>query len=228
MGIVNTLSLSNTLDKLNEAFFFGKVIAEEDKIAAAQWIAGRQGLAGAYYGMFAPTTKDMESPVFLFTGEKITSRVGRCHILGEEASRNLLLLNVQDKEVKNAWQAANSNMLRQLRDYEAHHTLQGMYCCGTCSTAYWRNITAGGLDRKEERLEAAMRMMKSLRKGQGQWRSVPLYHALLAIMEIDLKSAVEEMRYAASTLEKKLRNFKTKDKYQERRKKLAERVLAKC
>jgi hypothetical protein len=228
MELINRLSLADTLDHLNEAFFYERDIPREAKAEAARWIAGRQGLEGAYHGMFAPTEADMQNPILLFSGEEVSSRAGKRHILGEEASRNLLLLRASETEVQNAWRRANASMLLQLQNYEVPIRLQGMYCCGTCSTAYWRNITAGGLDRQEERLKTGMEALRSHRQGDGQWRSFPFYHTLLALLEMDLPSAQEEMRYAAPGLEKKLKGLKGEDKYARRRKEIAERVLGKC
>jgi hypothetical protein len=228
MGVLNNLSLAQTLDNLNEAFYNGTNISPAEKIAVVRWITGRQGLAGSYHGLFAPTSDDLVNPVWLFTGEKIESRVGTSHILGEEASRALLILNVPLGDFQLVWQKANSNMLEWLHEYETRNNSPGMYCCGNCSPAYWRNIAAGGLDRQQERLESGMQALKALRTGDGLWRTFPYYYSLLAILDIKLKSALEEMRYTAPLLEKRLKRLNGEDKYTKRRKALAEKVLARC
>jgi len=46
-----------------------------------RWALGK---TGAYGGSFAMTDSDWERPLVLFTGEKITTRAGRSHILARK------------------------------------------------------------------------------------------------------------------------------------------------
>jgi hypothetical protein len=110
MEIINENSLSQTLDALNEAFFDKKPLADKEKLEAARWLAGRQGLPGSYFGLIAPTEQDLSHEIRLFTGESIRSGAATSHILGEEACRMLILLNVSDKEVRDAFSRASSSI----------------------------------------------------------------------------------------------------------------------
>ena len=58
MSQLNRDSLGLTLDSVAESLFFGNPMPEPRRIAAAKWIAGRQGLPGSYADMFAPTVQD--------------------------------------------------------------------------------------------------------------------------------------------------------------------------
>jgi hypothetical protein len=226
MGLVDSLSLAQTLDNINEAFFFKQAISAAERLEAARWIASRQGLPGSYHGLFAPLVADMNNPIHLFTGEPISSRAATRHILGEEASRVMLLLDVPIMEIRERWQNANNNMVERLHQIKDNPEMPGFYCCGNCSTAFWRNLTAGGLDSREERLAAGMKALKSYRKGDGQWRCFPFFHTLLAIAEIDSSAAREEMRYAAPQLESRMKGLRGAGQYNLRKKELAARVLA--
>ena len=228
MGILNPSSLSETIDAINEAYFLNKGLTKSERVEAAKWVASRQGERGSYFGMFAPTTADMANGLKLFTGEVVRSRVGARHILGEEACRALLLLDVPAQAVAAALKTATTNMLARIRENEIKNEVNGMYCCGACSVAYWRNILAGGLNKQEERLKAGVKSLKSLRKGDGKWRRFPFYYTLLALNEIDTKPAIEEMRYASPILERSLKRSPANGKYSVRRRLLAERILAKC
>ena len=73
-----------------------------------------------------------------------------------------------------------------------------------------------------------MKVLKSLRKGEGQWRRFPFYYTLLALDEIDLPPAVEEMRYAAPVLENYLKRTHQTNTHSERRQILFEDILARC
>jgi hypothetical protein len=226
MEIVNANSLAETLDVINESFFHGQAPTVSERKEAAKWIATLQGKPGSYFGMFAPTDADLRNRVRVFTGEVVRSKVATKHVLGEEACRALILLNVPDTGVKDALARATRNMLIRLRETENRNEVHGFYCCGTCSTSYWRNVAVGGLDRNDERLAEGMKILKSLRIGDGRWRRFPLYSTLLALSEINIKSATEEIRYAAPVLEHYLKQATREDKYSERRRILFERILA--
>ncbi len=213
-------SLWKTLDSINEDCLFGKEIPQKDKIDASRWIASRQGLKGSYYNMFAPTQKDYEE-ARTFTGEKIASRAATAHILSEEALRCIARLGVQDKEVKSAYKIADEDMVKRLGE-----TVYGKYCCGTCSVAFWRNLVTGGFTRQEERLKAGMDELKKSRLGTGKWRWFPFFWTLSALVEIDVKGAVEEMRYAAPAIERALKKSADDPVYDRRRKFICETVLA--
>jgi hypothetical protein len=228
MNLVNINSLAGTLDSINEAFFYKKTLPKSQKEDAAKWLAGRRGKPGSYASMFAPTDKDFKKGIKVFTGEPVRSNAATGHILGEEASRALILLNISDKEAKDALNRANNGMLKRLREYETKRKVHGMYCCGICSASYWRNIVVGGLDRNEQRLATGMKKLKSYRIGDGQWRRFPFFYTLLALSEIELKSALAELRYAAPACERYLKRVTSSIKYTQRRRDLAERILASC
>jgi hypothetical protein len=103
MELLDTRSLANTIEAVNDALFFGKRIPKNETRRVAIWLAGRQGLSGSYAGMFAPTSRDFAEGIRLFTGERITSGAATGHILGEEACRALLLLDVDNEKARAAF-----------------------------------------------------------------------------------------------------------------------------
>jgi len=225
---MNTESLAETLDAVNDAFFYERVLVESMRKEIAKWIAGMRGKPGSYAGMFAPTSIDRSNGVKVFTGEMVRSGAAIGHVLGEEACRALILLSVADTVVKGALDQATQGMLCRLRQTENAGKVYGIYCCGVCSVAYWRHVMVGGLDRNEERLAAAMESLKAHRTGDGRWRRFPFYYTLLALSEMNLKPAIDEMRYTAPVLERYVRKTIGNSKFSERRGVIAERVLAKC
>jgi len=228
MVTINTESLAETLDDVNDAFFYERVLTESKRKEVAKWIAELRGKLGSYAGMFAPTSIDRSNGVKVFTGEMVRSSAAIAHVLGEEACRALILLGVADTAVKDALDRATHGMLHRLRQTENAGKVHGIYCCGVCSVAYWRHVMVGGLDRNEERLAAAMKALKAHRTSNGRWRRFPFYYTLLALSEIDLKPALDEMRYAAPVLERYVRRTIRDSKFSERRSVISERVLAKC
>jgi hypothetical protein len=224
--LLHVRSLAATVEAVDEELFFGRKIAKADKAEVAKWIAGRQGLPGSYAGMFAPTKQDAGQGMRVFTGQKIPPSAALRHILGEEACRALTLLNVPNAAVREALRRATEGMVARMPKPGAGDN--GMYCCGRCSCAYWRNLAVGGLRDGERHLAAAMKTLKAHRSDDGKWRRFPFYYTLLALSEIEARGAVGEMRYAAPLLEALLKRKPRRDKYAARRRSVAERVLARC
>jgi hypothetical protein len=225
MSMVNLTSLAATLDNVTEALFFGRKIAAVERKQAASWIAGRQGLPGSYAGMFAPMP-DERKGIKVFTGEAITSRAATAHILGEEACRALILLDAPVKAAREALGLATRNMLARLADAEARGYSTGTYCCGRCSCAYWRHLAAGGLAQQERRLAEGLVALRRDRLPNGKWKRFPFWYTLLALGDMDLPAAREEIRHAAPVLERRAARSPS-GQFAERRRAIAERVLAK-
>jgi len=225
MKIVNPNSLAATLDAVNEVFFFGRSLSKSEREQISQWIASRQGRPGSYANMFAPAGNDIKEGVRLFTGERVRSGAAIRHILGEEACRTLILLDVSIVGVHNALKRATLGMMAALARSKR---MPGMYCCGICSCSLWRHLAVGGLEDSERRLAAGMKALKLHRSGNGKWNRFPFYYTLLALSEIDLPSAIQEMRYASAICERYLRRSPKDNKIAQRRQLLVERIPEKC
>ncbi len=223
---VYTRSLARTLDAINEAFFFNRPIPRAEREQVAKWIAERQGRPGSYADMFAPTASDLEKGVFLFTGETIRSRAALRHVIGEEACRALILLKSPSRVVRNALERASQGMLTRLTDSQAR--ARGMYCCGTCTPALWRHLTAGGLTGAERWLAYGMKALKTHRGGDGKWRRFPFHYTLLALIEIELAEARREMTFAAPACERYMARARGDSPVVDRRRAVIEKVLARC
>ena len=186
-------------------------------------------MPGSYAGMFAATQRDVKEGMTVFTGEKVRSGAATRHILGEEACRALILLDVPLASVRDALKRASAGMIPRLRQASGRPSvIPGTYCCGICTCSLWRHLAVGGLEKGEQWLAAGMKALKQHRTGDGKWRRFPFYYTLLALSEIALPTAIEEMRYAAPACEQGLKRCRSEDKFVQRRRLLLERVLAKC
>lgn len=224
MDLIVADSLTDTLDRINDCLLMGQAATPTQKLAAARWLASRTGLPGSYAGLPAATPKDLAG-IRLYTGEALTSRASIAHILGQEACRAMLLLASEDATVRNALPAATATLNQRLRERQNHS--RGMYCCGKCSAATWRNVLAGGLDAPKGFVTRGLESLKAKRDGAGRWKMFPFYYTLLALTDMDLQAARDEMRYAAPALERLLaRKAADKTPYDARRRAVAERVLA--
>lgn len=224
--LIDGTSLSQTVDAIHAAHFEGRELSASERAQAARWIAARQGLAGSYGGTFAGFPAERWKGILLFTGERITSASAR-HILGEETSRALRLLHVPDRNVTRALEAADEGLMRCLARAaeDQRHKNPGLYCCGRCSVGVWRNLLAGGLDRREERLRSGASHLKSMRDGDRGWRKFPFWYTVLALNEMDNREAARELRYAAPALERAAKRAVPSAVYAQRRHELAVRTL---
>jgi len=219
-------SLSRTVDAINAAHFGGRPLAAAERHRAALWIAARQGLPGCYAGTFAGFPSERASGIVLFTGERIASASAR-HILGEEASRILRLLRVRDRSVTRALAAADDGLTQRLARAaeDPRNRNPGLYCCGKCSVGLWRNLLAGGLNRREERLQRGALHLRSVRDGGHGWRRFPFWYTVLALGEMDSSEAKTELKHAAPELERTAKGAVPSAPYARRRHELAVRTL---
>jgi hypothetical protein len=139
------------------------------------------------------------------------------------------MLDVSDVEVKNALDRARLGMSTRLNQTQHMVKEPGIYCCSTFTAAMWRHLSAGGLNGSEQWLSDGIRTLKFYRDGKGRWRrSFPFYYTLFALSEIDLPSAIEEMRYTAPACQRYLARQTANDRRSQRRQLLASRILEKC
>jgi AcrR family transcriptional regulator len=222
-------SLSRTLDAVEELAFEDRTLSSAERKRVAQWIAGRQGLPRAKSGTFAGFPPELRDGVVVFTGERFTHASAR-HILGEEACRVLRWLDVRDPNVQAALERADAGLMSAVAGAEhdpRYGNNPGAYCCTKCSVGMWRNLTSGGLDRREERLRKGVgQFLRSNRTGQGRWRAFPFWYTVLALTEVDVPEARDEIEYAAPVLERTARRGAPSDTYAKRRHELALRALS--
>jgi len=227
MELIDEESLACTLNNLNYAFFFNKRITKSEKEKVASWISSRQGLKGSYANMFAPTEKDFENKIKLFTGEKILSNASISHILGEESLRALTLLDVKKSNVSKSLSNATNGLKNCLDLNKNYLDKYGFYCCGKCSIALWRNIISGGLNDYENILDKGIKTLKSMRDNTGKWKRFPFFYTILFLSEVNLPSAKEELKYTLNYCEKIIKHsISPFDKIREIRKTLIENILS--
>ncbi|MEY2933638.1 MAG: hypothetical protein RL033_4387 [Pseudomonadota bacterium] len=225
--LIHEKSLSRTIDAVHALAFQRRKLPLVERKRVAQWIAARQGLTGAYAEMFAGFPKERTEGILVFTGERITSASAR-HILGEEASVALRWLAVRDEEIDAALQRADVGMMSCLARaaLDPRNTNPGKFCCGKCTVALWRNLLSGGLDRREERLSKGVgQFLRAHRVVEGKWRVFPFWYTVLALVEMDLPEAREELGYVAPSLERVARRKVPAAVAGQRRWELAQRGL---
>ena len=217
-------SLSEVVDQLAEAQFYRRKLAKEESDAAAEFIASRQGGKTAYGGTFALSELERTKGVLVFTGERIMSASAR-HIMGEESCRALRGLRGAPSVAKDALAKATQGLQAVVVARADADQRPGVFCCGKCSVAYWRHLSAGGFDAQPSRLENGLAFLRAHRDGRGGWARFPFFYTLLSLVGIDEKLASKELEYAAPTCESLLKKHLRKSKYSQRRHDVMRRAL---
>lgn len=229
MQYLDKNSLSQTIDNVSEAIFFNLEIGKEEKVQIVDFIINQQGKPDAYADTFAPTENDLKKDLVLFTGEKIRSRVGKRHMIGEEASRILRKLGLDNDNMNKALKRADTGLQKQINlCLSDSRYVYGTYCCKTCSCGLWMNLSSGGTFMDENFLKAGMDFLRTHRDGKGKWKGYPFYYTLYVLHEIDPIIAMDEMQYAAEHIAKRSVKRKGREnKYELRRQYICEHILDK-
>ena len=229
MKYLDKNSLFKTIDNVSEALLFDLDIDKNEKLEIANFIVTQHGKPRTYANTFAPTDFDLKQDLTLFTGEKIKTGAGKCHMIGEEACRILRKLDVQTDKVKTALREADNGLRNAINTYSQKPRYEyGMYCCKSCSCALWINLASGGLNNDTKLLIAGLNYLKRQRDDKGKWKGFPYYYTLYVLNEIDKDLAMEEMRYISKSIEKRLkRKQRNKNRYNLRRNYICEQILDK-
>jgi len=197
-------SLQETVYRQEETRLgFRKNSAEETQ-TALNWILGRQGLKYSYRGLFAPTENDMTEGLQTLTGERFSGRPALSrHILGEEALRTVVLWN----------RSSDPAAVKALRGYEkiVNLSVDGTFCCYNCTIAFLRTLTVAKVGNWPETLDKGIDKIRKTRISNGRWHGFPFFYTLLALSEMDVPSAKDELQHASNAAKKLIKKYKQKD-----------------
>jgi hypothetical protein len=225
MNLISVNSLSTTLDNINDRFLKDIKFSASEKKQVLDYITSRHAAAGSYRNMFAPTDKDYSQVIKLFTGEPLTTRASKAHILSEECCRILKTLNVNNKAASIAFVESMKDLKDAVNSSKVlNKYAEGTYCCAKCTAAYWRNLSSDLKHNKTE-ITNGLKYLKSMRDGKGRWKKFPYYYTVYSLVTIDLPQAKDELRYTSLMLEKAVRMKGRRDKYSHRRQLIAQKAL---
>lgn len=216
-------SLAATLDSINEAFFYNLAPSKAQASEAVAWILSRQVTAGRYAGSFVPTDYDYGDGVALFTGEKLQTRLATRNILTAEAARALALCDGSPAEIQVA--LARTNQWLSGQCFSRSCTVGE---CAHSTVGLMRYLAVARLDDAERRLAAHVAVLSEHRDGKGRWVRFPFYYTLLALTEIALPSATDELQYAVPACQRALVRSSRDDRFSQRRRDIVGRAIAKC
>ena len=225
MKILDTDSLIITVDRFNEAVFLEKDWRKEAESIVA-WVSDRLGCG--YAGSFAMTENDWQRPFHLFTGEKITTRAGRSHVIAQETNRMFEIIEKETGDSIEAKTISEERLARRIFEDERSIALStGDYCCGTCSVSLWRCMSAGGYSQFGEALPRGLKTLARYREETGGWRRYPFYYTMLGLIGITRKVAADELRYHTPLIVKRTKWLANKqDSFSRRRHEVLVQALA--
>ncbi len=227
----NVLTLSAIVDEVNDKRLFGKEHCCGRRVKLCRTVSDQQGQPGSYGQLFAPVGNEIADGYRFFTGERITTRAGASHILGEEALRALVIMQPKSQHGQKAIGRAADWVSKRLHQSETEHgggmRKRGTYCCNSCTVALWRTWNVGIIDEAADRLHHGLKFLKTKRDGEGDWRGFKFYYVLSALIEAENDLARKELRYAKPLIERRLTRApkNTKDVYKLRRRRLLELAL---
>ncbi len=227
MKILDTRSLLATIDNFNEAVFSGRDwIGEAGDLV--DWLQSRLGKPGGYLDSFALTSGDWSRECRLFTGERLTTRAGRAHVIAEETNRVLRIIKQEaGLDVPSLEESEARLGERIFHDCREHALETGEFCCATCSVALWRYMSAGGFPGHPDLIKPGLRTLRGARSATGGWNRFPFYYTMLFLSECPENQAGEEMRFHVKSCQRRLRILEgRKDRHSRRKRDLLTRILA--
>ena len=227
MDLTSGKSLSETLDRVNRAYFYGELPEKKQRTEAVRMILSCAGAPHSYTGKtFGLTAADQRRRTHTFTGEGLTSPASRNHIHAEEACRCLIILTGSAERSSPELQAASDALLGCMHSSESKGKLRGTYCCGPCTVSLWRDLAVGGLGGYAKNLNAGIAKLDTRRNDKGSWRSFPFFYTLSALAEVrELPNAKRALKYALPECEKRVGKLRPSNEFSLRRRDLLLRVL---
>lgn len=223
MAFLNPQSLFGTLDGVNEALFYERPLSGAHMDEVMHWLVGRQVRAGRWAGMFAPTDADYSQGIWLFSGEKLHTRLAARNILTAEAARILVLLGAALADVQDILESTNRWLANQCF---ADSCTVGE--CAHSGIGLMRYMAVNGDLEREGGLERRVALLSRRRDGAGRWKGHPFYYTLLALTEVNLPAAVDEIRYALPVCERTLKRLSGDAVSDRRRRDILRRALSRC
>lgn len=168
---------------------------KEDKAVekGSLWILARQNAPQAYReDFFALTEKDKASPGKVFTGEAIVSRVSAMFTHSNHSLRSLL----------RAGYGSEAQVRKKIKRLEALFGEEQVYCCGRCTQSVLQAFGVHPQLRNHEIAQRGVRWLGKMQKMNGEWRTLPFYHALHSLSYFDHQEAERQMNRLLPKLER--------------------------
>jgi hypothetical protein len=215
--------LAKKIDSVNEHLFYDMKISKKILREIMQCIRDSQITEGDEQGQLLLTEVDILEGGYLFTGEKLKTKLAIKNVLSQEGLR-LLTLHA------NPGTAIDKTI--QLASEWLSDACFATFCfvgeCKHSTLAYIRYLNATKPVKYENQIRTFLTLLKEHRDNKGQWDGFPFYYTLLVLLEIDLPEVIAELCYALPSCEKKMIRMNNSDQFTQRRVDIIHQVYEKC
>ena len=221
------VTLMQAIDIVNEHDLFGRRIPADVR---SDYVSAITGSFSWRRRTFVPAEGEVGDVLETFTGERVRG-APRGNIVRYEALRALTVLRPADPLAKDTLRTAGDLALSSVYGSKLFTRVSrkpGIWCCPTCTSAFWRFMTATDWYPHEiETLEnEALETLRNYRRANGTWRGFPFYYAVLSLIDFRSPLAKTELRHAAARLEAVAKRGDDGGRFAARRVRIAEKVLA--
>jgi hypothetical protein len=181
------------------------------------FIVGQQIRFGTNSGIFVESRNVSRSKARVYTGEKLQTGLAAKNILTIESARALVLSGSKLETVQESIALADTWLENQcFSDFCATGE------CRYSSIAFIRYLNALG---NSPRLESMITKLSEFRDAKGGWTGFPYFFTLLALTEVDVPTAEDELRYALIYTEKRFKRSRIEEPYISRRNEIHANLL---
>lgn len=220
-------SLVLTVDRFNKTYFNDENwIPEAESIV--EWTSGQLGKTKGYAGSFAMTDGDWQIPFRLFSGEPVTTCAGRSHVIAQEATRMLRIISSETGwDIPACNESENRLSERIFNNPKSIASKTGEYCCGTCSTAFWRALHSGAYSDRNDVIPMTFKTLDAHANPEGGWRRFPFYYTLYMLLESHHPEALHALSTQSAACEQRFKGIRHRtDSIACRRQTILKRVLS--
>ncbi|HNX00256.1 MAG TPA: hypothetical protein PLE74_00035 [Candidatus Cloacimonadota bacterium] len=201
---MNDTNLSSAVYRYLDSIILGNRLNQNELNSLLNFISNRQGKGIHYRNLYEISDDEWYNPIYSYTGEKLTTKASKMHILGEYASFVLHHAKTTDKELIQIRDNTSSEFLDMIIDPK---TFTGRFCCKRCTVALWLHLSQLNTPQANQYMKVGLKWLKSERTGTGRWNQFPFFDTVLSLHFMNTAEAREELVYALPALHKAVKTI---------------------
>ena len=219
------ISLAKTIDSLNECLFYNKSLPKKELNYLFNIVNDRQMHTGTNIGQISLTPNDYVEGSRLFTGERLHTKLAVKNILTQETFRVISISDENNTNTNGSLELANKWLTESCF---AEFCSVGECCHSTIG--YMRYLNTIKPKNTKKTLITFIELLKQYRNKMKRWEGFPFYYTLLALSEIDLIEAKNELRFALPACERMINGIENVNVniYSQRRLDIIRQVFSQC
>ncbi|MFX1370122.1 MAG: hypothetical protein ACFFAY_16145 [Promethearchaeota archaeon] len=212
--------LFEALDEFNDSVQNRKLLPDAYYDSLVEMICAKQLHSGELRGTFDPGQKRLREGIFLYTGERVRTKLATRSIVSLEAGRALAVAESLNASARSALANLNTWLENQ-----CFHDFCGSGECRYSTIAFLRYSASGAMKMGRGEIDSIIESLKTYRDGKGRWNGFPFYYTLLTLSELDTPAAGVELEYARPACERALKLTDATDLFSSRRKAILQKLL---